>query len=625
MPILNYRGKPITADDYGPRADRRVYDSDDRRDVEKVLRIFQIYGEAYNRLFSQHRQCVDVLNDRQWTVSEQAYAEKQNRTLLSINVTRPYAMQVAGMQRMARSDLRVEPFDRVDDPEIAEVAQKLLETVEYNSRQDIKDSLVFQDGMSGLGNWEVRIDYGQSPLGEVKVGRAEPFGVFYDIDSYDPLLDDCYSILRAVYMRPERIKSKFGKGSDMKFDEDEWRYWYEDLQSNPVDGFNQLLNPPLRLNGKYLVLELFERQSRATRLIVDKQTGQQIGQYPFESGSTQRFVEQYPEYGIIELQQPVIQSTCVMPYNYTRLGKTVEDYQHYPLVPFASIRNGTRLQDSSSFNYSMLGLQTELNLRHSNQQEYITRSLRGGYWIFEMGGGETLMHELDEFGYQIGRNFRIEGPPGSEPKPITPVNILPGEAFLESGDLNYFERVTGLTAAAITGGIDERGESGVKRKQRREESQTTLYHIIDDFNHQKALVASATLERVLSVMNPMTTVRVIGRDGNQQFINIAEDMINNLRDISKWDIRIMNGPFVTSQREMDNAKMLGLFELTTRIMPEAAKAIIPRLWRSSGIEDADEIADEIEKLVVTEAQTQAIMPTQMPTKPGASGNLSAVP
>lgn len=625
--LYNAYNRPVTREDYRQSGVVKPYDSDERKDVEKFLALWQNANTAYRDSFQMMKQCMDVLNDKQWTQEELDYAEKKNRTLLTINITRPFAMQVVGMQRMARSNLRVEPFDRIDDPKIAEIAQKLLESIEYNSRSDIRDALVFQDGLSYMGNWEIYIDYngarsGDALFGDVKIGRCEPRSVLWDPDSYDPLLNDCLKCIRLMYMRPDKIKEKFGKGAELDFSKIAYDRWYEDLTNERIDGFEPSANPPMYHNGKYLVGELYERSSRIVRKILNRQTGEILGEYPFEAGSTEEFMMMYPDLTTIEIRQTMINTMCIMPYYYTRLFKTSEDYECYPIVPFLSVRNGDRMPNASSYNASMLGLQTELNVRHSNQQEYVVKSLRGGYWIFDNTGNETLLEKLDEFGHETGRNYLVGGPPGSEPKPIMPADILRGEAFLEEGSLKYFELVTGLTVAAVVGGIDDKGESGVKRKQRREESQTTLFQIIDDFNHSNAIKCEAALERQMSILNPMKAVRIIGKKGDVQYMMLTQEMIQNARDVRRWDIRVLDGPYITSRVELDNDKMGLLYDTTAKVLPEAAQAILPRLWRNSGIEDAEEIAAEVEKIIVAKATANIVAPPEI--NRGSSGEMPPV-
>ena len=635
MAIVNQFGNPVTASDYAdkgsfaPLLGKDYQQKGDQDKVWKVLRIFQSYSQAYKPIFNIQKQCIDVLNDRHWTQEELNYAAKQNRTLLTINVTRPYSMQVAGMQRMSRTDMSVEPVDMKGDPKVADFAQKILQGIDYTNRQDIGDSLWFQDGMSGIGNMETYINqppYSDEPFGEVISRRCEPGGVMHDIECWDPMMTDCKAMIRMVYMWPDDIRDKYGKAAALRFDDSEYDYWSNWISASPIPGFNTELNPPTRLNGKYIVMELYERKRRITRKIIDKQSGMVLGAFDWPNGTSKQFEEMFPQYRIVAVGTPVMRTTAIMPYYYTILSEAEEEFFYYPCTPFASIRNGARLHEASSYNYSMLGLQTKLNIHNSNIEEYVTRSIRGGYWVFTQGvDGKALMMRMDEFGHRIGQNFEIDGPPGSQPAPITPVNILPGEAFLADKDLAYFERVTGLNAVAVNGGNDQPGESGKHRAQRREESQTTLYQIIDDFNHMRSVHKSAVLERAMSILNPMQAVRIIGEDGNATYLTLAADVIQNLRQVTKWDIRILNGPFATSQKEVEKETMLDLTEITGKYLPEAVAPILPRIWRQSGLKDADDIANEIETIIQAKVQASVIAPSTLDTTmPSSSGLLPAV-
>ena len=249
---------------------------------------------------------------------------------------------------------------------------------------------------------------------------------------------------------------------------------------------------------------------------------------------------------------------------------------------------------SASFNGKMVGLQRKLNMRMSNIEEIIIRSTRGGFWIYDdsMGNGEALLTEMNENIQKIGTSYLVKGGKGNEPQPITPNNMIAGLQYLEKDHLDRFREVTGLSVAPY-GGTEQSGESGIHRAQRREESQTTIFPVLDDYNHAMALSRQVALERKVKMLTIPIVMTIVGEnDPNPQYMQLTEEMIKYLKNVGKFDIRINRSPFDLERKANQQEERIGLTDFTNK---QYGPGLIEPgdLWTGSSLPDSHELGKKI--------------------------------
>jgi len=593
------------------RKDGSGYGLDDRKKVEKVLRLWDYGNREYADFFLRQEQCQEFLADRQWTDEELKYFNKQRRAPLTINIMRTYAMQVQGLHRSSRSDVKVDAVDQGTDPQLADIAHKLISHVNHANRKERVNARIFNDGMSGKGDWYIYEDFHNDPLGEVIIERMNPFATVHDPEFLDPRMKDCKWQIVTKYFTARELKARYPDAvKSLQFTRSDIEDWWEDLTGIlPMYQGNQGNLVDFK-NATYAVNIEYERTQRK-QLYMIRNNGELLGEFPLSKDKISRFHELYPDIYVIGRQKEYMSKSVVLPYGYKILEEDETPHSCYPVIPFTSLRQGLKIPQCSSYNYSMVGLQREVNMRRSNQMEAVIKSIRGGFWIPEDSGkGAILLKQINKDGHKIGQSY-IVGNAG-EPKPIMAANVINGLHYLEEGAVHYFELVTGLSVQSF-GGNDQPGESGVHRQQRREETQTTLYPMIDDFNEVEAYVDEATLERKINQLNIPTAIRIIGEDGiTPEFVELTESMIKDLKNVQKFDIRIDEGPFNITQKQSELDEMVSLDEITVSTHGGmSAQLIDPGLkYRASDLPNGRKIGDDVSKRHIALLSGEGEEPTE---------------
>lgn len=578
---------------YGKKEDLGRYSVDERKKVEKVLRLWDYGNQEYADFFARQEQCQEFLADRQWTNEELKYFNKQRRAPLTINIMRTYAMQVQGMHRSSRSDVKVDPVDQGTDPQLADLAHKLISHVNHTNRKERVNARIFNDGMSGKGDWYIYEDFYDDPLGKVVIERMNPFATVHDPEFIDPRMSDCKWQIVTKYFTAKELKDRYPDAvKSLDFTREDIEDWWQDLTGMLPMYLGNQGNLVDFKNATYAVNIEYERMHRK-QLYMIKNNGELIGEFPLSKDKISRFHELYPDIYVIGRHKEYMKKSVILPYGYKVLEEDEMPYSCYPVIPFTSLRQGLKIPQCSSYNYSMVGLQREVNMRRSNQMDAIVRSLRGGFWVYDNdNNGEVLLKQINKDGHKIGQSYLVKG--GLEPKPIMGA-VVNNLHHLEQGAVQYFELVTGLSVQAF-GGKGESGESGVHRQQRREETQTTLYPIIDDFNEVEAYVDEATLERKVNQLSIPTAIRIVGEDNvTSEFVELTEEMIKELKNVQKFDIRIDEGPFNITQKQSQLSEMVELDEITVSTHGSMAEQLIDpgEKYRISNLPNAKKIGDKI--------------------------------
>ena len=575
--------------------------------VEKVLRIALQSSKIYFPFFKRQYLTHNFINDRQYTEQEERDFMYLSRIPLTLNIMDTYNKQVMGMMRSNRSGVIVSPVDQNTDPSTAELAQHIIDYMGFMNRIEMVENNVFNDGMCGMGVGHIYEDFTEDPVyGEVKIERVNPYNTFFDCESIDPLYRDMRHVTSLRYFTADELRAKWSKAvGKLNFDETEYECWWQEMQDMLPMWRGEQSTFVDQKNGLYAVIELEERKSKREIIIVDPNSGQTVGRFDREPAELGAFMQQT---GMVVkwANTKYIEKTHVMPYNLTFLEQVKEPYSNFSYIPFLSVRNGQKLPDCTSYNYRMVGLQRKINMRHTNIEEIVIRSIRGGFWVYTEGGGQALIEEMNANGSKIGRNYLVKGVPGNEPRPIMPNNIIGGLQYLEENELGLFQQVTGLSAQPF-GGKTQPSESGVHRAQVREETQTTLYPTIDDFNDYRAIIAETMLERKIAQLELPWAIRLEGKEGSE-FVQVTEQDIQKLKGSRKFDIRIAQSPFMLQRKMDEQEERLMLTDYTSKTFGPGL-TMPGDIWRGSRLPDGKEQGDAIDQryLEAQELQTQMML------------------
>ena len=559
--------------------------SNDEKTVAKMLQIWNHCNIEYSDFLRRQFQVNETLADRPWTNEENNYFKQQNRDPLHIPIMRIYEMHVSGLQRTSRSNFRVNPVDQESDPQLSEFVGDILNSVAYNNHMPAVESMIFNDGQCGKGDFHVFESRDEDAMGEVLVEQADYASVYYDPESRKPTMSDCRYVEAVRYFTANELRRMYkDKVAHLQFNEAEFKEWWNDLQGMIASVFSVSGDIVDRQNGLFAVLELHERVKQREKYIIDVATGRTMGKFELGDKNIEQFHQIMPTAAIVPRMKTYMKTTRVLPYMNVVLEESMKPYGTYGYIPYLSRRVGdTRIPKCSSYMYGILGLQREVDLRHSNIQEILVRSIRGGYWVFD----EDLLTQMNADGNKIGKNYKVDDPV-KVPKAIADRTLPAGLAYLEEGSIRMFELTTGLSVQPM-GKSEFAGESGIHRAEKRKESQTTLYPMLEAFDHQRALAGEAILDRLVNQLTIPRSMRIVGADDKIDFQWVTQELINQLKSVKRWDIRIEEGPYSVTQKQEQQLERLDLFDLIGRTF--GPKVLKPGdLLRGSNLPNSEEIA-----------------------------------
>ncbi|KKL07344.1 hypothetical protein LCGC14_2586970, partial [marine sediment metagenome] len=218
----------------------------------------------------------------------------------------------------------------------------------------------------------------------------------------------------------------------------------------------------------------------------------------------------------------------------------------------------------------------------SNNIEYVQRDLRGGGWV---PSDPELTKKLNRRGNKVNVWHDVESI-AHIPEKNSAVLPAVGMLQLEESSERYQGKVMGMEHKA-SGGVAFAGESGRHRQELQDETQITLFSILEMFNKAKGLQAKTGLERGLKMTSPQRLMRILGDDSRNPIDpNILAALKN--RGVRELDTRVQDGPYQNEQQREDYIKKMQIFESIDASTPGI---VTPgdRI-RGSGIKNEEELA-----------------------------------
>ena len=586
--------------------------------VAEVMHLFATGYAAHAPLFNIQAMCYDFARDRQWLSADLAHFEKMRRLPITINIVKSKLRRVSGLQRQNRTDIPITPVDSGGDQMRAEWAYKVLRHLSYINRLDRVGSRIFENGLEGLGTYHIYLKPGDQldpktgkPTLEVKVEAAARYSTVWDPTFCDPLMTDCDWLVYSRYMTEQRLTHFYPAAASLPFDNDSRKDWYRDI-TGVMKGLPTKSCPDIapKEDNTYLVMMLERRMQKLKLIGIDRNTGMRVADYVWEKAAVP-FFEEATGLKVVEYPCDVIHQKVVLPYYYAELEKKDLPYSSYSLMPFAGERFNSPLPECTSYLYSLLGLQREKNISRSNQIEAQNRALRGGYKIrdkTEMGEGEKLKTELDQFGHQIGRNYNLVGDIDIEP--MQAPEILQGTIWREEKAEADMEEVSSVSANSTFGGVrGASGESGIRRQIRNDDQSTALFPYFDDMNEIEAMVGGGMLDRFAAHCSAPYALTVLGENpaDKPETAMLTPEIMARMRDVQKFDVRIKEGPFSIMKRQMEQEERMILFDRVAACDPLAGKGILPQIIRGTELPDAQELAADVEATQAAESENPPAM------------------
>lgn len=156
---------------------------------EQYSRYVRARDNGHGDFTEKSHTCREFFFGKQWKDTDLAALQRFRRPALTINKIKTTVSTVLGEQIANRSEISFRPRGGGHNADLANVLTKVFKQISDNNQLAWLRTDVFADGMiSGRGFYDVRLDFGDSMMGEVVIDQLNPNSVLLDPDAsaYDP-------------------------------------------------------------------------------------------------------------------------------------------------------------------------------------------------------------------------------------------------------------------------------------------------------------------------------------------------------------------------------------------------------------------------------------------------------
>lgn len=251
-------------------------DTNKNRDVARD--VFWRYFEVYQRGFADFLRAAKRKDEyyqgggKQWRPEDRLVVESEGRPCHEVNIVKQSVNAAAGYQIANRVDVAYLPKGGRGDEYTAKLLSKVSKHAFDNTHYRERETDTFMDGLiTSRGYLDLRMDYSDSLLGEIKVSSLDPMDVLPDPDarSYDP--DDWSDVHITRYLTEREIEGLYGAEAAQEVVAKSTSYVDFDFGSETIErkGFGDMPHSYCMGNGWY------EDSAKVRRYrIVDQQSNE---------------------------------------------------------------------------------------------------------------------------------------------------------------------------------------------------------------------------------------------------------------------------------------------------------------------------------------------------------------
>lgn len=484
---------------------------DQKKAHEVWVRYQFLRDNGHLNYITKANQCEDFFLGMQWSQSDKALLKAQRRPALTINKILSTMSNVLGEQIFNRTDTSFKPRNEDATVDVASALTKVFMQISDNNQLPWVRSDVFFDGIvTGRGFFDVRLDFTDSLVGEVRVEQLNPKNVLIDADAdaYDP--DTWSDVIITKWLSPDQIELVYSKkdadlvrGDNSQFSP----YTYDAIDRNR-DRFGTPravmpgLGPSTDLTTARNV-RVIERQYKKldkalhfvdvmtgdTRQVPDAWTEEQIADYLAknpEITTTKKLIQR--------IRWTVIAGSVVLHDDWS-------PYKHFTVVPYFPhfVRGRT-----SGLVENLIDSQELLNKSSSQELHIVNTTANSGWKIKRNSLSNMTAGELENRGATTGLVLELEDVKDAEK--IVP-NAVP--SGLDRISYKAEEHIKTISAISDYQTGNPREDVSAKAVQtNRQSGQSNLAKVMDNLNRTDHLMARNILDIVQEYYTEERLIRI---------------------------------------------------------------------------------------------------------------------
>jgi hypothetical protein len=524
--------------------------------------------------------CERFFRGMQWDEKDLAMLKAQRRPALVINKILSTISNVMGDQIYNRSEISFQPRSGAPSG-TADALTKLFKYISQDNQLDWLRSDVFADGIiTSRGFYDVRMDFDDNLLGDVRTTRVNPKNVLIDPDAseYDPdtwndvmttkwLTADEIAVLYneddAEYLR-NRAGSYFPYGYDSI---DHMRDRFGDR--NASRSFYTGVTDESSVQRSIRIIERQHRKLDRRQHFFDAATGD-VRAIP-ENWGRNRIAAVREMYGLEVITKLVNRIRWTVTADTVVLHDEWSPYKHFTIVPFFPyLRNAQTV----GLVENLLGPQELLN-KVSSQELHVINTTANSGWKVKTGALRNMsIEELEQRGAETGLIMELDDPKSVEK--IQPNQVPTGLDRLTYKAEEHIKSISGVSDYQMGSAREDVSAKAVAMNTSR--GSFNLAKVTDSLNRTDHLLARNILSMVQQYYTEPRVINVVSdrMTGQTEEVRLnqpaptREDPNALLNDLTlgEYDVVVTSTPVRETLEDSQFQQALALRELGIQIPDE---------------------------------------------------------
>jgi hypothetical protein len=544
------------------------------------------------------KKCDDFYLGEQWDQGDKDALDAEGRPALTINEILKVVNAFLGKQATQRADIIFKPRRDANEA-TAKTVSLLVDQILDHNKYEFLEKEVFEDGIVvDRGYFDVRLDFEDNIMGDVKVRSHDPYEVMPDPDAktYDP--SGWNSVITTRWMTLDDVEAHYGKDkrdevdsvglTGHTFGEDSVRY----------DGRRTFGDDDFGLQVEAEGLD--DKTIRSVR-VIERQFNRLATIHYFvdnEVGDMKRIPDELPIKEAEKLAKANGLSIIKKVGKRIRWTTTVDNvvlhddwspYRTFTIIPyFPFFRRGR----TSGVVRQLLSPQEQFNKMESQMLHIVNTTANSG-WLAEEGSLTNMTtEELEERGAETG--LVIIHKRGTNPPMKIDANKIP--TGLDRLATRAQQNVAGIAGVEGLVGSPSREVSGVALDQLEARGLIQVDVPFDALKRTRTLLATKVLEIVQDFYSETRIIRVQVGNGFRQEdkeiilngLNTAGEIVNDIT-MGEYDVVVGSRP---SRENFEDAQFANALQM------REAGVLVPDdvIIRHSQLDNKNEIADRVASL-----------------------------
>jgi hypothetical protein len=575
----------------------------DKKGKFSELQITRTMWDRYEYMRDYGHESYLLLNDRcgqfwygnQWEEEVVAKLRAQRRPHLTMNMVIGTTDVILGEQINNRNETRFRPRYGKGADKTADALNKVYKHISQGNNLTWVRSDVFEDGLiTGRGYYEVRLDFTDNLLGEVRVSRLDPKNVMIDPDAVDCDPDTWNDVAVTRWVTPDDIELLYGKAKAAKL-----RGIAKSALSVGVDIADDLRDrvaSGYEMRGKVLdddvdqaaYVRVFDRQYRVItmrRFFANLRYGD-LRPVPddWDDARMAEYLAANEDVAVLEKMAKRIRWTI------TSCNEVLYDdwspYEHFTVVPyFPHFRNGR----SVGVVEQLLSVQELLNKTVSQELHVVNTTANSGWKVKKGSLTNMTTQELEQRGAETGIVLEVANDVNTDVDKIQPNQIPSGIDRLSQKAEAY---IKALGVSDYMRGEAREDVSAKALSANQTQGKTGLARVMDNLNRSDVFLARVILSCVQNFYVEERVLFITGGNGKaDESITVNEvtpegEIVNDLT-IGEYMITVDSAP---ARESMEDSQFEQALALRKEGIPIPDRVLI----QNSRMFDKLEILEEME-------------------------------